>query len=157
MIHPHRLRRPGWSGWTCALALGLALAGVGCGEESTRSSPPAPSNNDPGNNDPGNNQDDNDEAFYLLAQGRASVTVDGTPVAELSEGECFGETGLMRGGTRSATVTGNEACTVLRIDGRLIEHAPLECQLRFTRAFLEVLSRRLVQSNRRIHDCVNQG
>ncbi len=102
------------------------------------------------------NQDDNDEAFYLLAQGRASVTVDGTEVAELTEGECFGEMGLMRGGKRSARVTGNEACTVLRIDGRLIEHAPLECQLRFTRAFVEVLSRRLVQSNRRIHSCLSQ-
>ena len=92
-----------------------------------------------------------DDAFFVLAEGSASVELQGTQVAHVSRGECIGEMGMLTGVGRSATIIAIEPCTLLRIDGRLIEHAPLECQLRFARAFSHVLSQRLVRSNRRIY------
>jgi CRP-like cAMP-binding protein len=42
--------------------------------------------------------------FYLIAAGRAAVSVDGEVVATLSRGDFFGEVGVLSDGVRSATV-----------------------------------------------------
>lgn len=44
------------------------------------------------------------EAF-VVADGRVSVSTDGRPVAVLGPGELVGETALLTGGVRTATVT----------------------------------------------------
>jgi CRP-like cAMP-binding protein len=43
--------------------------------------------------------------FFVIAQGEASVSVDGTEVARLGPGDHFGELGLIGGQVRQATVT----------------------------------------------------
>jgi CRP-like cAMP-binding protein len=44
-------------------------------------------------------------SFFALAEGEASVTVDGNEVARLGSGDCFGEIAILDGGYRTATVT----------------------------------------------------
>jgi CRP-like cAMP-binding protein len=45
------------------------------------------------------------DGFYVLLSGHLQATVAGQPVGELSEGDGFGEMGLLTGGTRAATIT----------------------------------------------------
>lgn len=44
-------------------------------------------------------------SFFALAEGEATVTVDGAEVATLGAGDCFGEIAILDGGFRTATVT----------------------------------------------------
>jgi len=44
-------------------------------------------------------------AFFLIDSGRATVTLGGTQLATLQEGDYFGEIALIDGGPRSATIT----------------------------------------------------
>jgi CRP-like cAMP-binding protein len=48
---------------------------------------------------------DEADGLYILLSGHLRASVRGEPVGELSEGEIFGEIGLLEGGKRSATVT----------------------------------------------------
>ncbi len=62
------------------------------------------------------------DAYYVLASGRARVLTRGegggeVPLGTLRAGEGFGETGLLEGKTRTATIRASTACTVLRLDG----------------------------------------
>jgi CRP/FNR family transcriptional regulator, cyclic AMP receptor protein len=43
--------------------------------------------------------------FFVLLDGEASVSIDGTEVARLGPGDYFGELGLISGRPRTATVT----------------------------------------------------
>ena len=43
--------------------------------------------------------------FYVIADGTAVVTSDGTELATLGPGDCFGERAILGDGRRSATVT----------------------------------------------------
>ncbi len=59
--------------------------------------------------------------FYIITRGRAVVLVDDdeysqTEVGELMVGQFFGETGLLTGGSRSATVRASEPLDVLVMD-----------------------------------------
>jgi len=61
------------------------------------------------------------EHFYMITRGRAVVLVDDdeysqTEVGELLVGQFFGETGLLTGGSRSATVRASEPLDVLVMD-----------------------------------------
>lgn len=44
-------------------------------------------------------------AFYLILDGGVEVTRDGTPLARLHESDFFGESAMITGGTRNASVT----------------------------------------------------
>ncbi len=52
------------------------------------------------------------DAFYVLDSGTVTVSRGGTPLSELTAGECFGEIALLTGGPRTATVT---ACGDVRL------------------------------------------
>jgi hypothetical protein len=54
--------------------------------------------------------------FYIVAEGRIAITVDGRQIDELGARQYFGEMALFDGGTRSATATAILATTVLRLD-----------------------------------------
>jgi CRP-like cAMP-binding protein len=45
------------------------------------------------------------DGFYILLSGHLAVGTEGRFISELSEGDVFGELGLLEGGTREANVT----------------------------------------------------
>ncbi len=49
---------------------------------------------------------------FVIADGYATVTIDGRVVAEVGPGECVGEVALLDGGHRTATVTAATPMTV---------------------------------------------
>jgi CRP-like cAMP-binding protein len=53
--------------------------------------------------------------FFLIREGEASVSVDGAEVARLGPGDYFGELGLIREGTRMATVTAQSRLRCLEL------------------------------------------
>lgn len=56
------------------------------------------------------------DAAYVLLEGNARVYRNGVPVADLGSGDIVGETGLLNGTLRNATVTSLEPLKALRID-----------------------------------------
>jgi CRP-like cAMP-binding protein len=48
---------------------------------------------------------DEADGFYVLLSGHLTVSVSGRTVGELTEGDVFGELGLLEGGKRGATIT----------------------------------------------------
>jgi CRP-like cAMP-binding protein len=50
-------------------------------------------------------RDEEADGFYILLSGHLAVGVEGRIVAELNEGDIFGEMGLLEGGNREADVT----------------------------------------------------
>jgi CRP/FNR family cyclic AMP-dependent transcriptional regulator len=67
--------------------------------------------------------------FFVLLAGEVSVTVAGSEVAVLKEGEWFGELALIDPAPRDATVVTLSPCEVLVIDGQrflpLLEQVPV--------------------------------
>ena len=56
--------------------------------------------------------------FYLIVNGKAEVSRDGTTVAELGPGQYFGELALLDGAGRNATVTATEPTDLLVLGQR---------------------------------------
>lgn len=68
------------------------------------------------------------DACYVVLEGTASVTVEGTPVATVGPGGVVGEMALARGRLRNARVTSTTSLDLLHIDAdqftRLIDRRP---------------------------------
>jgi len=58
------------------------------------------------------------ERFYLIADGKVRVEVDGVVRRTHAEGECFGEIALLKDVPRTATVTALDRCRLLALDRR---------------------------------------
>lgn len=84
-----------------------------------------------------------DRGVYFLVFGKVRVTRQGKALAELQAGTCFGEMAYLSGRSRTATVSAAEPVAVLHIDTPLGDWAALPAQMRFTRAFQQVLIERL--------------
>ena len=56
------------------------------------------------------------DEYYLVDSGRLSVTVDGETLAELVEGDGFGEIALLRDVPRTAAVTALEDTSLLVLE-----------------------------------------
>jgi CRP-like cAMP-binding protein len=56
-------------------------------------------------------------SFFILVGGSAVVTAGGSTVAELEPGEFFGETAILEGGRRNATVTTTSPARLLVMFG----------------------------------------
>jgi CRP-like cAMP-binding protein len=56
--------------------------------------------------------------FFILVEGTASVTQDGTEIAELKQGDWFGEIALLTHRPRTATVTATTPVRVLVLTDR---------------------------------------
>jgi CRP-like cAMP-binding protein len=87
--------------------------------------------------------------FFVVVDGRASVSVGGEPVAELGPGSFFGEMALLDGGERMATVTAAgdiELLTLAREDfNRMLEVA----MPALAPKLLNVVGRRVREQERR--------
>jgi len=55
------------------------------------------------------------ENMYILAQGKVKVEKDGEEIAELNEGDFFGEMALISAIPRNATVTTNTKCLCISL------------------------------------------
>jgi len=60
-------------------------------------------------------EDDFGYSLFLVVSGRLSVDAGGEVLAEIGEGDCFGEVSLVTGQKRNATVTALETCELAKI------------------------------------------
>ncbi|MBK6658092.1 MAG: protein kinase [Proteobacteria bacterium] len=86
---------------------------------------------------------DKERAFYVLAEGSVSVSINGTRIRDLDAGECFGEMEYLSNTGRTASVVANRDATIIKVDRDFKEWASLPGQVRLNRAFQEVLIERL--------------
>ncbi len=86
---------------------------------------------------------DKERAFYVLAEGSVSVSINGTRIRDLDAGECFGEMEYLSNTGRTASVVANRDATIIKVDRDFKEWASLPSQVRLNRAFQEVLIERL--------------
>jgi CRP-like cAMP-binding protein len=86
---------------------------------------------------------DKERAFYVLADGSVSVSINGTRIRDLDAGECFGEMEYLSNTGRTASVVANRDATIIKVDRDFKEWASLPSQVRLNRAFQEVLIERL--------------
>jgi CRP-like cAMP-binding protein len=56
-------------------------------------------------------------SFFVITEGSATVSVDGTTLRELGAGDFFGEIAMLDGGRRSATVTTTSPSKLLVLFG----------------------------------------
>jgi serine/threonine protein kinase len=84
-----------------------------------------------------------DDRFYIIVNGTVSVQSGRRQIGVLSDGDCFGETGYLRGARRTATISATGPVTLVRVSATLLEQASSACQLRFNKVFLRSLIERL--------------
>ena len=92
--------------------------------------------------DPGDN-------FCFLASGEVKVCKNGRKLVTLNPGECFGEMAVIHANParRAADVIALTDARIISIRGDALKRASEGCQMRFYRAFLEVLADRLTAAN----------
>jgi len=86
------------------------------------------------------------DALYVVVTGRVAVERGDRMLAEIGEGDCFGELALLDDGPRSATVTAVERTELLRI----VRDDFLDMLTLYPgvgRAVLEILARRLRETH----------
>lgn len=80
--------------------------------------------------------------FFVIVDGRAEVTREGKPVAELGPGDFFGELALLQSGPRDATVTALTPMEVMALTPPEFEAVLMEAP-RMTRKLLAGMANRL--------------
>jgi serine/threonine protein kinase len=93
---------------------------------------------------------DEQDGFYIIVSGQVAVERNRKVIANLSEGDCFGEMAYLDGGKRSATVKAIDHIILLRIDTPLPEWASLQVQMRTTKLFQKLLIKRLSETSREL-------
>jgi len=86
---------------------------------------------------------DVDTTFFVLLNGRVRVIKNNSRIADLTEGECFGEMGAFTQQPRSAHVVAKEPCIVLKLDLKIVEREDPDLKLKFYKIFIETLAGRL--------------
>lgn len=97
-------------------------------------------------------ENEHGDSFYVLVDGEVDVSLLGRPLAILKPGGCFGEILYFADSVerRTTTVTARSRITVLQIRFAALRAATPACQVGFNKAFMRVLSERLVQANRQL-------
>ncbi len=86
---------------------------------------------------------DIDDSFYIIVAGEVDVYKDGARIGNLQAGDCFGEMNYLSKAKRTATILARNNVELMKINATLIEQASLECQLHFSRVFMQTLVKRL--------------
>ena len=97
---------------------------------------------------------DHGDSFYILAGGYVRVTRGKRTLSVLTAGDCFGEMSYLaqdkNGSHRSATVTTNSDCIVMKIRAEDLLAASLSCRRLFDERFLNTLVGRLEAANQQL-------
>ncbi len=93
---------------------------------------------------------DLDDAFFIVTAGSVEVSKEGTFLHSFGEGDCFGEMSYLHKLRRTATVTAAGPVSLMKINPTLIEQVSIDCQLRFYKVFLRVLTERLSRTTERV-------
>jgi CRP-like cAMP-binding protein len=97
------------------------------------------------------------DGFYILLSGHLTVGVEGRIIGELSEGDVFGELGLLEGGTREADVAVVSVdAEVLFISSRNFREF-LETVPAFAWGIWETVAHRRPERRRRVTDALGPG
>ena len=89
---------------------------------------------------------DIDDSFYIIISGRVEIKKGDFSIGRLHEGDCFGEMGYLSKTRRSATIIADGRVQLMKINSTLIQQLSVECQLQFSRVFLQTLVRRLSET-----------
>ncbi len=89
---------------------------------------------------------DIDDSFFIITSGNVEVYKDNSLVGHLQTGDCFGEMSYLSKAKRTATIIAKADVELMKINATLIEQASLECQLRFSKVFMQTLVKRLSQT-----------
>ena len=93
-------------------------------------------------------------SLYVIAKGDVVVMREGVTLNRLGPGECFGELAYLdeERPLRSATVKSRTALVLIEIDTEALKQATEALQSAFTRAFMQVMVRRIKQADKRTLD-----
>ncbi len=88
-------------------------------------------------------------SFFILVKGKVAVNKMGKTLTTLDKGDCFGEMAYIdkSNAERSASIVSAMPVTLMKIKAEVLEQSSEQLQLRFNRAFLKVLVRRLARAN----------
>jgi len=89
---------------------------------------------------------DIDDSFYIITSGEVEVFKDGARIGHLQTGDCFGEMSYLSKAKRTATIIAKDHVDLMKINATLIEQASVECQLHFSRVFMQTLVKRLSET-----------
>jgi serine/threonine-protein kinase len=87
-----------------------------------------------------------DDSLYVILTGRARVSKGGVSIAQVALGECFGEMAYIGGQPRAADVIAETEVILVKINGTLLDRAPMQIQLLFFKRFAFTLVQRLAKS-----------
>ena len=87
-----------------------------------------------------------DDSFYIIISGEVDVNKDGALIGHLQTGDCFGEMSYLSKAKRTATINAKNHVELMKINATLIEQASVECQLHFSRVFMQTLVKRLSET-----------
>jgi serine/threonine protein kinase len=92
------------------------------------------------------------DSFFILTEGEVSVTREGSVLAILRPGDCFGEMIYFESATarRSTTITTLTHSVVMEIKAQALNRATSDSQVMFIKAFLRILIERLTAANARL-------
>ena len=89
---------------------------------------------------------DIDDSFYIITSGDVDVYKDGALIGQLQSGDCFGEMSYLSKAKRTATILAKSHVELMKLNATLIEQASVECQLHFSRVFMQTLVKRLSET-----------
>jgi eukaryotic-like serine/threonine-protein kinase len=87
-----------------------------------------------------------EQSLYILVSGEVSIGVGDRIVGSLGEGDCVGELSYLSNSKRSASIVAVDDVTALKIDSALLNWASIPVQMRFNKAFQQVLVERLART-----------
>ncbi len=89
---------------------------------------------------------DMDHSFYIGLSGVVIIEKDGSVVSILQEGDCFGEMGYLARARRIASAVARTDVSLMKVNDSTIDRAAEATQLRFHRAFVRTLIKRLTDA-----------
>ncbi len=87
-----------------------------------------------------------DDSFFIITSGEVEVFKDNARIGHLKTGDCFGEMSYLSKAKRTATIVAQGRVELMKINATLIEQASVECQLHFSRVFMQTLVKRLSET-----------